>query len=41
MLLAYDPLDVTLTREVYDNKVIQNEADQIIDFSETNPFGEI
>jgi hypothetical protein len=41
MLLAYDPLDVTLTREVYDNKVIQTEADQIIDFSETNPFGEI
>ena len=40
-LLAYDPLDVTLTREVYDNKVIQTEADQIIDFSETNPFGEI
>jgi hypothetical protein len=41
MLLAYDPLDVTLTREVYDNKIIQTEADQIIDFSEANPFGEI
>lgn len=40
-LKAYDPLDVTLTREVYDNKVIQTEADQIIDFSEANPFGEI
>jgi hypothetical protein len=26
---------------VYDNKVIQTEADQIIDFSESNPFGEI
>jgi hypothetical protein len=40
-LTSYDPLDVTLAREVYDNKVIQTEADQIIDFSEQNPFGEI
>jgi hypothetical protein len=40
-LVSFDPLDVTLTREVYDNKVIQTEADQIIDFSEQNPFGEI
>lgn len=28
-------------REMYDNKVIQNEADSIIDFSESNPFGNI
>jgi len=41
MLTSFDPLDVTLSREVYDNKVIQTEADQIIDFSEQNPFGEI
>jgi hypothetical protein len=40
-LVSLDPLDVTLVREVYDNKVIQSEADQIIDFSEQNPFGEI
>ena len=38
-LQTYDPLDVTLSREVYDNKEIQTEADQIIDFSEQNPFG--
>jgi len=40
-LTSFDPLDITLSREVYDNKVIQTEADQIIDFSEQNPFGEI
>ena len=40
-LVSFDPLDVSLTREVYDNKVIQTEADQIIDFSEQNPFGEL
>lgn len=28
-------------REMYDNKIIQNEADAILDFSETNPFGDI
>jgi hypothetical protein len=26
---------------MYDNKVIQNEADVIIDTTETNPFGRI
>jgi Virus neck protein len=41
MLTSYDELDVTLTRENYDNKPIQTEADTIIDFSEQNPFGEI
>ena len=40
-LVSYDPLDVTLAREVYDNKLIKTEADQIIDFSEQNPFGSI
>lgn len=40
-LKEYDPLDVTLRREVYDNKEIQTEANQIIDFSEQNPFGSI
>jgi hypothetical protein len=28
-------------REMYDNKIIETEANAIIDFSETNPFGEI
>ena len=28
-------------REIYDNKVIQTEADVFIDFSESNPFGSI
>ena len=40
-LVSLDPLDVTLTREVYDNRIIQDEADQIVNFSEQNPFGEI
>jgi len=40
-LQEYDPLDVTLKREVYDNKEIQTEANEIIDFSEQNPFGSI
>jgi hypothetical protein len=40
-LVSYDPLDVTLAREVYDNKLIKTEAEQIIDFSEQNPFGSI
>lgn len=39
--VSYDPLEDVLDREVYDNKVIQTEADGIIDFSEQNPFGEI
>jgi hypothetical protein len=28
-------------REMYDNKIIQTEADAFIDFSESNPFGSI
>jgi hypothetical protein len=40
-LVSYDPLDVTLTREDYNNRVIEDEAGQITDFSEFNPFGEI
>ena len=41
VLSAYDPLNVPLVREVYDNPVVKNEALQITDFSEQNPFGEI
>jgi Virus neck protein len=40
-LNGYDDLNVTLDREVYDNKIIQTEANQVTDFSEMNPFGEI
>ena len=40
-LVSYDPLEDVLDREVYDNRIIQNEVDDIIDFSEQNPFGEI
>ena len=40
-LTSFDPLDISLSREVYDNRLIQNEANQIIDFSEQNPFGDI
>ena len=38
---SYDSLDPNLVREVYDNRIIEDEADLIIDFSEQNPFGEI
>jgi hypothetical protein len=36
-----DPLKDNQNREMYDNKVIQVEADVIIDNSESNPFGRI
>lgn len=36
-----DPLKDNEIREMYDNKVIQTEADVIIDTSESNPFGRI
>jgi hypothetical protein len=38
---APDELKDNEIREMYDNKVIQNEADVIIDTTETNPFGRI
>jgi hypothetical protein len=34
-----DELDNTQIREMYDNKTIQTEADDIVDLSESNPFG--
>lgn len=36
-----DPLTDPQEREQYDNLTIQSEADSIIDFSESNPFGNI
>jgi hypothetical protein len=38
---TYDPLDVNVRNEQYDNEYINTQADSIIDFSETNPFGNI
>jgi hypothetical protein len=40
-LTTYDPLDVNLRNEQYDNSYINTQADSIIDFSESNPFGGI
>jgi hypothetical protein len=40
-LSNYDPLDINLHNEKYDNLYIQQQANSIIDFSETNPFGNI
>ena len=40
-LASYNPLDVNLHNEKYDNLYIQEQANSIIDFSETNPFGSL
>jgi hypothetical protein len=40
-LTSYDPQLDNSYNETYDNKYINTQADAIIDFSETNPFGEI
>ncbi len=37
----YDPLNVDVNNETYDNLYIEQQANSIIDFSETNPFGDI
>ena len=41
ILTSYDPQLDNSYNESYDNKYINTQADAIIDFSETNPFGEI
>lgn len=38
-LSTYDPLDVELHNDHYDNLYIETQGDSITDFSETNPFG--
>jgi len=38
-ITSYDPLDVNVKNENYDNLYIEQQANSIIDFSETNPFG--
>lgn len=40
-ILNYDPLLDNSYNETYDNKHIQESADSITDFSESNPFGNI
>lgn len=40
-LANFDPLKDNSRNETYDNKYIDNQANSIIDFSETNPFGSI
>ena len=40
-LNTYDPLNPSVNNENYDNKYIENSANGIIDFSESNPFGSI
>ena len=40
-LLTFNPLDVNLNNENYDNLYINNSANSIVDFSESNPFGNI
>jgi hypothetical protein len=40
-LATYDPLNVSVNNEVYDNKYIGDNADVYIDPSETNSFGSI
>ena len=37
----YDEISNIQYREVYDNKIIQNEANSVINFGEVNPFGSI
>ena len=41
VLSSFDPLVDNTYSETYDNKHISNSAKSIIDFSETNPFGNI
>jgi hypothetical protein len=40
-LLPYDPIESSQQYVAYDNKVIQNEANNVVDISEINPFGDI
>jgi hypothetical protein len=40
-LVSFDPLSNPANKENYDNEYIANNASSIIDFSETNPFGNI
>ena len=41
VLVTYDPLRDSTRNETYDNMYIDNQANNIIDFTEINPFGKI
>ena len=41
MLATYDPLQEHLRDESYDNFIIENQSNNIVDLTETNPFGTI
>jgi hypothetical protein len=40
-LVSYDPLKDSTRNETYDNLYIDNQSNNIIDFTESNPFGKI
>ena len=40
-LHTYDPLDVEIANDHYDNLYIEQQGNSITDFSETNPFGTV
>ena len=40
-LSNYDPMATSIHNEIYDNKLIENSANTVIDWSESNPFGSI
>ena len=40
-LISYDPLRDIVEDDSYDNYIIENSANSIVNFSETNPFGNI
>lgn len=40
-LSTYDPMNVTLKHEIYDNKIIENEGENYIDNSTSNAFGSL
>jgi hypothetical protein len=40
-LSNYDTMAPNVHNEIYDNKLIENNASSVIDFSESNPFGSI
>ena len=40
-LVTFDPLESPAIKEVYDNQYIANNAGNIVDMTEINPFGPI
>ena len=41
LLASYDSLKDSVKDDTYDNFIIENSANGIVNFSETNPFGQI